>query len=113
MSIVRGFVILTICFLLFLPSSSFTWWVCQSDSGSQNLGLNWGNFRVRYFAWTNVGCEHLFPGWYSAWAEVDGDRFRESGSHDGSVNAYSNKRKDRWIWQAPLSVFDDAKLNPS
>ncbi|RKU07594.1 hypothetical protein C6503_24215 [Candidatus Poribacteria bacterium] len=70
-------------------------------------------FKIRHIAWAyakNTDPEHNV-GWYSVWAEVDKDRYRNGGTYTGILNEHAYKEKDRFVWQAALSMFSDSFCN--
>ena len=111
MSIQRflAIVIVTLCFVFFLSQTVSAVRFVDHDSGV--VIVDWGIFaglKKACYAWATVSYNEGKHGWFSAWAEVDGDRFLESGSHQGFVNSYDNKEKKVWIWQDALSVYSSA-----
>lgn len=113
MSIQRflAIVIVTLCFVFFLSQTVSAF----RDHDSGVVLVDWGIFpglKQKCYAWAIVDYNEGKHGYFSTWAEVDGDRFRESGAHQGFVTSYGNKEKKVWIWQDPLPVFSSAFLIP-
>ena len=106
----RLVIVISICLLISFIGQVFAWKYCSSDSGGYP-NASWLGLKMDYYAKAGAWASEDENGSFSVWAEVDGDRYRNSGIYSGGVNESGSKSQTRWAWEAAPSLFDSAYIN--
>lgn len=106
----RLVIMISICLLITFIGQVSAWKYYSSDSGWYP-NPSWLGLKVDYYAKAGAWASEDENGYFSVWAEVDSDRYRNSGVYSGGLTESGSKSQTRWTSEAAPSLFDSASIN--